>query len=582
MQIRYTLAMPEPRTHLYHVAVELSGVREPHVDLVLPVWTPGAYVVRDFAKNVQDFQAGKLRWKKVEKSRWRVFTGGASTVRASYRVWAFELEVDQSHLDGDHGYFNGTSVFMYVDGQKQRPVTLDIRAPRGWRVTTGLDGGPSRFPAPDYDVLVDCPTEIGTTPVRTFKVLGRTHRVLVHGQNNWDEARLLRDTRKIVAEAARMFGGLPYRHYLFLYHAQVAGLGGLEHLNSTSMTLNPWAGRPAKQYERILEVTSHEFFHLWNVKRIRPKALGPFDYDREVYTGLLWLCEGITSYYDDLICCRAKLYDAKRYLKKVAEAIQAYRDKPSRLRQSLSSSSFDTWLWGYKGHPHLVNRFMSYYEKGSLVAMGLDLEIRRRTRNRRSLDHVMRHLWREVASKDRTIEEDAMPRIVAEVAGGSYDDFFAKYIDGTAEVPFESFLAHAGLDLRPEPAKTDGEAEPKTLAWLGVQTRAGAERPIVAAVTEGSPASRDGLCPEDDVIALDGARVDNQNFTALLKDRRPGDRVRVSVFRAGRLVHADVTCGKKDNVTLGIVPRRAAGAAEKAVYASWLRHKWTPPAGKKP
>jgi len=581
MEIRYALSMPEPRSHLFHVAVDLRGVRDPHVDLVMPVWTPGAYAVRDFAKNVQDFAAGRMTWRKAAKSRWRIDTGGASTVRATYRVWAYDLEVDQSHLDGEHGYFNGASVFMHVDGQKHRPVTLDIRAPRGWRVTTGLAGGPTRFTAPDYDVFVDCPTEIGTSPVRAFRVRGKPHRVIVHGANNWDEPRLVKDVEKIVAEAARMFGGLPYDRYFFLYHAASAGLGGLEHLNSTSMTLNPWAGRPFKAYERILEVTSHEFFHLWNVKRIRPKALGPFDYEREVHTGLLWLCEGITSYYDDLIVCRAKLYDAKRYLKKVAESIQAYREKPARARSSLTQSSFDTWLWAYKAHPNMVNRFMSYYEKGSLVGMCLDLEIRRRTKNGRSLDDVMRHLWREFASKDRTIEEDAMPRIVADVAGSSFDDFFAKYVDGTVEVPFERFLRTAGLELRAEPAKTDGEKEPAEVAWLGTTTRAGAERPIVSSVTEGSPAQRDGIYPEDEIVALDGMRVDNGNLAALLKERRPGDGARVSVFRTGRLVHADVTLGRKPNVTLAIVPRAGAGALEKATHAKWLRHPWPPPSRKK-
>ncbi len=574
MQIAYTLAMPAPKTHLYRVTIDVSGVRDPYIDFVLPAWTPGAYAVRDFAKNVQDIDCGSRPWKKIDKSRWRVFADGASRVRVTYDLFAYEMGVDTCHLDGEHAYFNGAGVFMYVDGQKHRPVTLDIRAPRGWKVVTGLDGGPSRFSAPNYDVLIDCPTEIGTAPVRAFRVRGKRHRVLIHGANNWDAARVTRDCKKLVEEYARMFGGLPYDHYLFLYHAAVTGLGGLEHLNSTAMTLNPWAGKPDKQYERIIEVTSHEFFHLWNVKRIRPKVLGPFDYEREVYTSLLWLCEGFTSYYDDLMCCRAKLYPAKRYLKKMAEAIQGYREKPSRLRSALSQSSFDTWLWAYKPHPQTVNRFMSYYEKGALVGMCLDLEIRKRTRNRRSLDDVMRHLWREIATKERTIEENAMPRLVAEAVGGNYDGFFSKYVDGVHEVPFESFLRHAGLEIRKEPQKTDGEAEPREVAWMGVQTRPGAERPIVASVTEGAPAYRDGVSPEDEILALDGVRVDNANFTSLLKDRKPGDRLEVTVFRGSSLTRVPVTLGSKDNHALALVPRASAGTLEKSIYASWLKSKW--------
>ncbi|MBI2932651.1 MAG: M61 family metallopeptidase [Planctomycetes bacterium] len=577
MDIRYTLSMPEPQTHLFHVAIDLRGAKGSAVDLVMPVWTPGSYVVRDFARNVQDFDAGALRWKKVDKSRWRIFTNGRSTVRAEYRVWAFDLEVDQNHLDGEHGLFNGAGLFMYVDGQKHRPVALRVRPPRGWRVVTGLQGEGTRFTAPSYDVLVDCPTEIGTSPVRAFRVRGKAHRVLIHGANNWDEPRLLMHIRKIVQEAARLFGGLPYERYVFLYHAAVAGLGGLEHFNSTSMTLNPWAGRPAKAYERIVEVTAHEFFHLWNVKRIRPKALGPFDYEREVYTGLLWVCEGLTSYYDKLLCCRARLYDAKRYLKKIAEAIQAYREKPGRLRQSLAQASFDTWLWAYHSHPQFVNRAMSYYEKGALVGLSLDLEIRRRTRNRRSLDDVMRHLWRRVASKGLTVDEDAVPRIVEEAVGESPAEFFEKYVDGVDEIPFERFLRAAGLELEKEPIKTDGDAEPGDVPWLGVQTRNGPERLIVAAVTEGSPAYRDGLYPDDELVAFDGVRVDSQNFAGLVRDRRSGQKVAVTVFRRGRLIHAALTLGRKENVHWMIVPRRDAGALERSIYSSWLRHPWTPP-----
>jgi predicted metalloprotease with PDZ domain len=575
LTIRYQLSFPDPHTHLYHVALELDGLDGPSVDLCLPVWTPGAYVVSDFARHVQD-AACRRPWKKVGKNRWRVDTKGASSIRFTYRVWAFECEVDKSHLDGEHAYFNGAGLFMYVDGAKDRPVTLDIDVPKGWRVVTGLHrAAPSRFTAPNYDVLIDCPTEIGTAPMKTFKVDGKEHRVVIHGANNWGLERVTRDAEKLVRAQKKLFGELPYEHYSFIYHAVTSSaLGGLEHLNSTSLTLNPWIGRPAKEYERVIEVTSHEFFHLWNVKRIHPKVLGPFDYDREVYTKLLWVMEGVTSYYDDLFCCRAKLYDAKRYLKKIAEAVQRFREKPSRKRQSLTQSSFDTWLWRYKADGNIVNRMMSYYEKGGLVGLCLDLEIRRRTRNRRSLDDVMRHLWTGYAKEGRTLEEDEFLPVVERVSGVRFGDFFAKYVDGTAEVPFESFLRVAGLELRREAAKADGEKEPDRAAWLGVATRNGPERPVVTTVTEGSPAWRDGIYPDDEIVALDDLRIDNANFATHLKERRPGAKAVVTVFRGPRMVDVDVTLGARENVTWDIRPRAAATAAEKAVYGSWLGAPW--------
>lgn len=579
-EVRYTIAMPRPHTHLFHVTVEADGLAGEHADFVMPVWTPGAYAVRDFARHVMDVQASG-RWTKVDKSRWRVHTGGASRVRISYKVFAFELEVDRSHLDASHGYFNGASVFMHLDGGKERPCLLEVKAPRGWRVVTGLRRvGPNRFLAQDYDELIDSPTDVGTAPVRTFKVRGKTHRVLVHGVQNWDLDRMVRHVRKIVEEEASFFGGLPYRDYTFLYFATTGpALGGLEHRNSTAITLSPWIGRPFKSYERLLEVTSHEFFHLWNVKRIRPEVLGPFDYEKENYTGLLWVMEGLTSFYDDLFCERAGLYPAGRYLKKMAEQVQAFRDKPSRLRHSLTASSHDTWLWGYKGDPNSVNRFMSYYEKGALVGMCLDLEIRHRTRNRRSLDDVMRHLWREFGSQGRTLREDEARPVVEQVAGGSYAEFFRDYVDGTREIPFERFLSYAGLELAQEPPKGEDAAdEPEDLAWLGVQTRSGSERPQITAAVEDGPAWRDGLSPGDELVAVDGARVTNDNFTTLLKDRRPGDTATFSIFREAALLEVRVRLGAKPNGTPTIRPLKRANALQKSIHKGWLKKPWKPPA----
>ncbi len=578
--IRYSLSFPRPHSHLYHVTIDVDGVTADTLDFCLPVWAPGAYVVGDFARHVQDF-ACRRPWKKTAKNRWHVDTKGVSSVRVTYKVWAFECEVARSHLDGEHAYFNGATLFMYADGMKERPVTLDIDAPKGWRVVTGLDGGPKCFTAPDYDTFIDCPTEIGTAPVKTFKVDGKEHRVVLHGPNNWGLERVAKDCEKLVRAEKKLFGELPYKHYSFIYHAVTShALGGLEHLNSTSITLGPWLGRPKKEYERVIEVTSHEFFHLWNVKRIHPKALGPFDYDREVYTKLLWVMEGITSYYDDLFCCRAKLYDEKRYLKKIAENIQKYREKPSRHRQSLTASSFDTWLWRYAADGNIVNRMMSYYEKGGLVGMCLDLEIRRRTDNRRSLDDVMRHLWKDYAKEGRTLDEDGFLPAAEHATGLALGDFFTKYVDGTVEVPFEQFLAAAGVAIVKEPNKVDGEKDPDTAAWLGIATKNGPERPIVTTVTEESPAWRDGIYPDDEIVAIDDLKADNAGFPTLLKERKPGQKTTVTVFRGARLLDIRVTLGARENLAWDLRPVKKPTAAQRAVYQSWLEAAWPKP-GKK-
>ena len=402
-RVRYVLSMPEPATHLLHVRVEVEGAPGPATYFVMPAWTPGSYKIRDYAKNVQDFSAGPHAWRKIDKSRWRVEAGG--TVAVEYDVWAFELSVQSSHLDADHAFVNGASVFCSADGLKDAPVSLEIRAPRGWRVATGLDPAGKGYAAPGYDVLVDSPIEIGTFEQRTFRVKGVPHHLVLHGPGNHDPKRLVEDLKKIVETEVRILRHIPYRRYVFFLHNSTERGGGLEHLNSTALQYPPYSYRPREKYENFLELAAHEFFHLWNVKRIRPEQLGPFDYEKEVYTGLLWVMEGITSYYDTLVVCRAKLFSAERYFKKTAERIQKYEDKPGRKRQSLSSSSFDTWIKLYQPNENAPNCQMSYYEKGELVGMCLDLEIRHRTRGRRSLDDVLRLLYAEWARKGKGFPE---------------------------------------------------------------------------------------------------------------------------------------------------------------------------------
>jgi predicted metalloprotease with PDZ domain len=325
-QIHYTVSLPDPNSHLVHVRMDVTGLPGSPVDFVMPVWTPGSYKVRDYAKNVQDFSAGKHRWRKTEKSRWRVEAVGDLSIE--YDVWAFELSVQSSHVDSDHAFLNGASVFFYVDGHKDAPITLDIEAPKGWKIASGLDQRGRTLVAPDYDILVDSPIEIGTFTRRTFKVQGVPHHLVVHGEGNYDSKKLLGDIQKIVETEVKILRHIPYPHYTFILHNSSDRGGGLEHLNSTALQYPARGYKPREKYENFLELVAHEFFHLWNVKRIHPEMLGPFDYDREVYTSLLWVMEGFTSYYDTIVPCRAKLWSPDKYFKKMADRIQKYEEKP--------------------------------------------------------------------------------------------------------------------------------------------------------------------------------------------------------------------------------------------------------------
>ncbi|HKS16959.1 MAG TPA: PDZ domain-containing protein, partial [Planctomycetota bacterium] len=573
--VAYSVSMLHPRTHLLEITIEVTGLAGASFDLVMPAWTPGSYRIRDYARNVQDFSAGRMRWRKEDKNRWRVMTGGAERARVTYRVYAFEMNARGAHFDDDHGYLNGAAVFMYLDGAKERPATLDVKLPAGWRLATGLhQSGPRRFEAADYDELVDCPIEAGRFDLKTWKTRGREHRLAVHGRVNRSLDSIARDMGRIVEAEARLFGGLPYRDYTFLLHTGPGVYGGLEHRNSTSLEFSSTGFRTREDYENFLELVAHEYFHLWNVKRIRPSMLGPFDYEREVHTTLLWAMEGITSYYDVLFLVRAGLTTPSRYLAKTAKRWAALLEKPGRRRHSVSEASFDTWIKYYQPNEHSPNATVSYYEKGEFVGMALDLEIRRRTRNRRSLDDVLRRLLKRVTADGEGFPEAEYRRTCEEVAGESLAGFWRDYVDGTRELDLGRWLAIARLGFKREPKKEDGETKPARKPWLGIAVQRSGSHLAVTTVRSDSPAERAGVCARDEIVALDGSRTDAESWERRLEDLKPGRRARLSVLRGGELREIEVIPELRDATALKIVPLAKASALQKSIYKSWMGKPW--------
>lgn len=578
--ITYTIAMPAPHSHLFHVTVEVDEIAGPTLELMLPAWTPGSYMIREYARHVQGFSAqaegaGELAWRKTAKDTWQIETGGATHLRASYQVYANELTVRTSHLDGTHGYFNGACVFMYVPGRTNEPLRLNVEPPQGWQVTTGLDPweqGPEATPgawsfiAENYDHLVDSPVECGTHRLLHFEVGGIPHRIAIWGRGNEDEARLLEDTRRIVETQRDFFGGLPYRHYTFILHLVDGRGGGLEHRNSVTNQVNRWTFRPERSYERYLSITSHELFHVWNVKRLRPAPLGPFDYQRENYTRLLWLMEGGTSYYDDLLLVRAGLLKPERYLEKLADKIVALQSQPGRLLQSVEQSSFDAWIKLYRPDENSANSSISYYLKGSLVCMLLDMELRRQSGGARSLDDLLRLLFARYPIDGPGIPEEgavlaALEELVSEGAE-AFRNFFARYVAGTAELDYAAGLAVVGLE--PRWSRRGPEA------WLGLSLKREGERTLVATVRADGPAYGAGVYAGDELLALDGWRVNEEQLNARLGERAPGDTVQLTLFRGDALLEVPVTLAQAPNNTLELAPIAEASPAQQAAYAAWL------------
>ncbi len=560
MAVRYYLSFPRPNNHLFLVTIKVE-TWESHTDFIMPAWTPGSYKIRDFAKNVEGFTSNKP-FKKIDKSRWRVF-GHNPTV--SYKAYAFELSVRTSHLDNSHAYINGTSVFMYPESQRNSAVSLRITKPRNWRVATSLrKAGSSTYSAQNYDALADSPIEISNFDSFGFEYRGKRHEFVFHGKGNYNKKKLISDTGKIIRECEGIFGELPYENYTFIVHLTSSWGGGLEHANSTSLQYTFFDFEPHSRYVNFAHTAAHEFFHLWNVKRIIPEKLYPFDYEKEMHTGLLWLMEGVTDYYASLLLVRAGIVSKEKFLEDIASKIKSYEERPGSKVQSLYDSSFDTWIKQYQPNEQSINSTISYYHKGLLVGFALDLALRQATKNRKTLDHCMRELYKF----NRSIPEDGLQQIVADLTSKSFDKFFDDYVFGAKEVDFGKFLAYAGYRLTRQ-LKKDEKGPMKNRAYLGAVVTKYAEKVTITNVLEGSPAMRDGLSASDEIVAIDGYRVSPESWDKQLYQKTVGDKVCFTLFRNHLLCNVVVELGGKDELEYKIVPLDHSSRLQRSI-ASWI------------
>lgn len=576
--IEYTVSMPQPHTHLLVVDMRLArAATADHVDLVMPVWTPGSYLVREYARHVQDFAAtdagGRpLAWAKVNKNSWRIATAGATALSVKYRVYANELTVRTNELNDSHAFWNNAALLMYPEGQLRAASTLRIIPPTGWKVATGLPpaaGRPDSYAAPSFDVLYDSPVEVGAFETLTFTMKGVPHRIVLDGHGNEDRERLRRDIEKIAQTESEMMGDIPYTDYTFLTHLRSAGSGGLEHLNSTALITPRFGFRPDTLYQDFLSLVAHEYFHLWNVKRIRPDALGPFDYTKENYTRLLWVAEGITSYYENLFLRRAGLLSSADYLDGVAKSIQQMQATPGRLVLSAEEASFDAWIKFYRQDENSANSQISYYDKGALLGLLLDLEIRKRSAGARSLDDVMRSLYTEFYRKGRNYSPADFQRVSEGAAGASLEPFFAHGVRGRDELDYDAALSAVGLhvDTTGGPPSTGARAQ---RAYLGAEIAQTADRLLVKRVFSGTPADVAGLNAGDQVVAINGMRATEDFLGARLKELEPGDVLHLTLFRFDDLRTIDLRIGRAS----GAATWRLVSVAQPTAEQLRVRRQW--------
>jgi predicted metalloprotease with PDZ domain len=533
----YQVAMPQPETHLFEITLQIKGWQSDVLDLKMPVWTPGSYLVREYARHLQDFSAEtpdsakSLFWQKQSKNHWQVNTSGTSDITVRYRIFANELSVRTNHLDATHGYFNPAATCFYLPGFEHKPIQVTVIPPKpDWQVSTPLPAasGKHSFIAADFNTLVDSPFEVGKQQVYEFEVLGKPHALAIWGQGNAEPERIVEDTRKIIQVEADLFEGLPYDRYLFLLHLSAQGFGGLEHKDSCSLNYPRLGFRSPERYNRFMQLVAHEFFHLWNVKRIRPKALEVFDYEAENYTLSLWFSEGTTSYYDRLLPLRSGIYDVSFFIKELGKGITRFLQTPGRLVQPLGESSFDAWIKLYRRDAHSDNVQISYYLKGEMVSLLLDLLIRAKHRNGRSLDQVMRQMWNQFGKSETGFTPEQLQSVIEAVAETDLSDFFHRFLNTTEELPFNAYLEPFGLELVAE-----GEDEQPPFLGMTVKTEGGRE--MIKFVEAGSPAQQAGIDPGDELLAIDGLRVTAEQLGDRLKDYQPNQTTHLTFFHQDEL-----------------------------------------------
>jgi predicted metalloprotease with PDZ domain len=603
--IEYRICAAHPSAHLFEVECRVPDPDPEGQLLTLPAWIPGSYMIRDFARNIvslQAFSAGRpTEVEKLDKQTWRCITGGTPLI-VRYQVYAWELSVRGAYLDPTRGYFNGTSVFLRVEGKSGRPCVLDIEIPtaagqESWQVATALpkqdvdSRGGGRYAASDYQQLIDCPVEMGRFERAEFPVGGAAHELIVSGRCRTDLGRIADDLSRICEQHRALFGELPLERYLFLTLAVGEGYGGLEHCTSCSLLCSrddlPVAGdaQISEGYRRFLGLCSHEYFHLWNVKRIRPRILAEADLTREVHTRLLWVFEGITSYYDDLALIRSGLIDEKSYLELLAQNITRLFRGSGRYKQTLEESSFDAWTRFYKQDENAPNAIVSYYTKGALVALALDLLIRRETGSNRSLDDVMRALWRDYGKPDCVVGEDDVEKLAARVTGLDLGHFFDRVLRGTQDLPLAELLEGVGVGMRQRPARdsldkggftNDGSQDAPSSPVLGLRLGSNGELPLVANVLDGGAARQAGISAGDRLVAIDGLRVTDKNLGGLLARLPGGAAVPVHLFRRDELLTLQVTPtpALADTCDLWLLPDADSSRIE--ARRSWLHSGVSP------
>jgi predicted metalloprotease with PDZ domain len=574
IKFSFNVSMENPGTHYFHVELACTGQKVDFIDFKMPVWTPGYYAVQNNSKNVVNFIAtnghgASLYFSKTLKNTWRVDSKNQSTVVISYEVYAPDLSVVGSFLDASKAFICPTSLFMFPAGQIEQPSLITFKLHKNWKnISTGLDlvdDKPNTFFASDFDVLFDCPVLMGNQQVISFTVNGIPHSLAVSEKDTLGKTRFISDLTKIIETATSLIGDIPYSHYTFITIGSFGG--GMEHANSCALSCTDPVADTSNMdsYKEWLSFVTHEYFHLFNVKRIRPIALGPFDYDHECYTNMLWVSEGFTVYYEYLILNRAGIFTRNDCYKYLAESITGFENRPGHLMEPVTYSSFDAWIHYFSPNSDARNNTISYYDKGCALGLLLDLKIRSASEGKMSLDNVMRELYNKFYKElKRGFTDEEFKMICEKMAGTSLDEIFT-YANTVNPIDYPKYLALAGLTID----TTSHNIEDNV--YFGASVRSDEKECRLYNVERNSPAWNAGLGNDIEVVTIDGQKADREVFESVLKTRKAGDTLQLSIKIDEKPIAVQVVLTPKVKRSFQIEEIENIDLHQKVTKESWLK-----------
>jgi len=570
--IKFEVSFTEPQAHYADIKMHISDIKKDYIDVKMPVWSPGSYLVREYAKNVERLSAQSpsgtaIPVEKVSKNTWRIHTKNQKQVEVNYSIYGFEVSVRTNYIDDTHAFLQSTATFMHVDGELNRPVTVAVKPFQGWsKVSTGLKPiGNNTYTADNFDILYDSPIEIGNQDVWNFTASGVDHEFAMVGGGNYNKEQLTQDVTKIVDLQTQLFGVNPNDRYVFITHNYQTGGGGLEHLNSTVLGASRNGYNSRNSYNNFLALVSHEYFHLWNVKRLRVAALGPFDYDAENYTEGLWIMEGFTGYYDNQIVRRAGFTTAAEYLSLLASDFNAVYNRPGYAIQTVAESSYDAWIKQYRPDENSANTGISYYNKGSMLAAALDVKIIAATQGKKRLDDVMRAAYEQFYVKEkRGFKEAEFQALAEKVAGIPLNDIF-EAAHQHKELDYNQYFNQVGYKIFDSLAGT-------TTVSLGATFTKEDARIIVKNIERDAAAWKGGLSAKDEVIAINGTRLDTQDkeLDYILRNSKAGDVLTILVARDGLIKELKITLQPSSKKAFKIEALSNSTDAQRQLGQIWL------------